>query len=61
MRNNCEANIQTKKEAKEAQEAKQKENDEQIIGQDSQKRNIEVRVGRGEEGRKGGRKTDRQR
>jgi len=44
MRNNCEANIQTKKEAKEAQEAKQKENDEQIIGQDSQKRNIEDNI-----------------
>ena len=42
MRNACETKIQTKKEEKEAHEAKQKENDEQIIGQDSQRRNIEV-------------------
>ena len=42
MRNSCEAKIQSKKEEKEGLEAKQKENDEQIIGQDASKRNIEV-------------------
>ena len=44
MRNGCETKIQAKKEEKEGLEGKQKENDEQIIGQDSQKRNIEVRI-----------------
>lgn len=43
MRNGCETKIQAKKDEKEALEGKQKANDEQIIGQDSQRRNIEVR------------------
>ena len=42
MRNGCEAKIQAKKEEKEGLEGKQKANDEQILGQDASKRNIEV-------------------